>query len=338
MAGDSAEKKRLSSVYDLLYPSGNVSDSPRIVPFRIGRGKIVAVGGGKGGIGKSVITANLGIVFAGEGREVVLVDGDLGGANLHTALGISPPEVGLSDFVSGKVSRLEEVITATSYSKLSLINGARDPVGIGNLKYLQKRKLLEHIGRLKGEIVLLDLGGGTSFNTLDFFLASDLGLIVVTPEPTSIENAYRFIRAAVMRRVRSVVSSTAARELLDACISASGGECVDAPKVVFDRIKRVDRASFETIEMALARLRFAIIFNMLRDDGDYRIGEAMSKACMAYFGMKIPFLGGVPYDDSVWRSVRLKKPFFEVFPSASPSINIRHIADEIHRRLFDKGL
>src|SRR5882724_10833048 len=71
--------------------------------------RIIAVGGGKGGIGKSLVSANLGIALAQRGSSVVLVDADLGGANLHSCLGVAQPQVSLSDFVNRNVARLEDV-------------------------------------------------------------------------------------------------------------------------------------------------------------------------------------------------------------------------------------
>ena len=71
--------------------------------------RILSVGGGKGGIGKSLISANLAIALARRGKRVVLVDADLGGANLHTTLGLDLPRRTLSDFIDRKVERLEEV-------------------------------------------------------------------------------------------------------------------------------------------------------------------------------------------------------------------------------------
>ena len=102
-----------------------VSDPPdaKASPV-VARRQIVAVGGGKGGIGKSLITSSLGICLARRGRRVVLVDADLGGANLHTALGLNPPKLSLGDFINRRVSSIEEVIMETGVPNLGLISGA----------------------------------------------------------------------------------------------------------------------------------------------------------------------------------------------------------------------
>src|SRR5687768_3047212 len=163
--------------------------------------KVIAVGGGKGGIGKSLVSANLGIALAGRGASVVMLDADLGGANLHTCLGVAQPTVSLSDFIDNRVGRLEDTIVSGGVERLGLIAGAHDTLDAANPKHAQKARLLRHLRALDVDYVILDLGAGTTFNVLDFFLAADLGLVVLLPEPTSIENAYRFIKAAFFRRM-----------------------------------------------------------------------------------------------------------------------------------------
>ena len=169
--------------------------------------EIWAVGGGKGGIGKSLITGNIGITLARLKKRVLLVDADLGGANLHTTLGIGVPEMTLSDFLNRRVETIQEVIIKTSIPNLSLVSGAQDFLDAANPNFAQKARLLRHLETLDADYILLDLGAGTSFNILDFFLFADHGILVVLPEPTAIENAYRFIKSAFYRRFKKVVTA-----------------------------------------------------------------------------------------------------------------------------------
>jgi flagellar biosynthesis protein FlhG len=148
---------------------------------------IWTIGGGKGGSGKSFITANIGICLSKLGARVVLIDADLGGANLHTFLGISPPTHSLADFIKKRVKNLDEVLIPTEVPNLSLLTGAQDLLNAMDSKNVQKRKLLRSIQHLEGDYLLVDLGGGNAISVLDFFLMSDGGILVVTPEPTSIE-------------------------------------------------------------------------------------------------------------------------------------------------------
>jgi len=123
--------------------------------------KIWAVGGGKGGVGKSLIAANLGIMLARQADKVILVDLDLGGANLHTCLGVELPKYTISDFIGRHVDSIEQLIVPTTIKNLGLISGAQDLLDIANLKYAQKQRFLSKLSDLDADYVILDLGAGT---------------------------------------------------------------------------------------------------------------------------------------------------------------------------------
>ncbi|MBW2108365.1 MAG: P-loop NTPase, partial [Deltaproteobacteria bacterium] len=163
--------------------------------------RVWAVGGGKGGVGKSVVSTLLGFWLARMGKRTVLVDVDLGGANLHTLLGIKTPGRTLNDFVSKKYARLEDVAVESGEENLRLISGASDVLSLANPQFVQKLKIIQNIFKLDADVVILDLGAGATFNVLDFFLVSHKKITVLSPQPTAIQNAYGFVRNAVYRRL-----------------------------------------------------------------------------------------------------------------------------------------
>ncbi len=182
------------------------------------RRQIWSIGGGKGGIGKSLLAASVGWQLARMGRRVVLVDADLGGANLHTCLGLPTPPRTLADFIQRRVSSIEEVLTDTQAPGLRLISGAGDLLSAANIKHLQKVRVMNHVRAIDVDVVLIDLGAGTSYNILDFFLLSDVSILAVVPEPTSIENGYRFIKSALYRRLRAAAPTESVKELVEAAL------------------------------------------------------------------------------------------------------------------------
>ncbi|MBT4482588.1 MAG: P-loop NTPase, partial [Candidatus Latescibacteria bacterium] len=165
---------------------------------------IWAVGGGKGGIGKSLIASNFAIVLASLGKNVVAVDLDLGNANMHTCLGVRYPQKTLGDFLSGKVHDLNEIILDTSLYNLKFIGGSGGIMGSANPWYAQKLKLLRYLENLHVDHIVLDLGAGTSYNIIDFFLGATDHLLITTPEMTSIQSVYNFVRICMFRKLRSI--------------------------------------------------------------------------------------------------------------------------------------
>lgn len=163
--------------------------------------RIWAVGGGKGGVGKSLICANVCWVMARRGRRVLAVDLDLGGANLHTCLGVTPPKLGIGDWVEGRVTHLKQLMVPTSQAGLLHISGYNDPLKILSMMENRVEDFLHQLREMEFDEVFIDLGAGTHDLTIKFFSAADEGLLSILPEPTSVENAYRFIRALFYRRL-----------------------------------------------------------------------------------------------------------------------------------------
>ena len=186
--------------------------------------EIWAIGGGKGGVGKSLTTANISICLALMGKKVVTIDLDLGGANLHTCLGTNIPEASLSDFLNRKVSHFNDLLTPTPIKNLSIISGAQDEFGMANIKQLQKAKILNHLEEIDADYIILDLGAGTTLNTLDFFIAADKGIMTTLPEPTAIENTYRFIKSVFHRKLKLCEELIEVGHLIDKVMNAKMNE------------------------------------------------------------------------------------------------------------------
>ncbi len=291
--------------------------------------RIIAVGGGKGGIGKSMVSANLGIALAQSGARVLLVDADLGGANLHTCLGIGQPTATLSDFLLRSKAQLEEVIIPTGVANLSLVAGALDTLDAANVKYAQKQKLLRALQQQQQvDYLLLDLGAGTSFNTLDFFLVADHGVLVVLPEPTSVENAYRFVKAAFFRRLQQLETQYGIEKLVEAAMSTREGT-LRTPYDVIAEVRKADPEAAGRLERELSAFRVRLVLNQARSDADLGVGAAVASAWKKFFGLEMDVLGAIRYDDEAWRAVRKRRPVLIERPDALASQAIRNIAGRI---------
>jgi flagellar biosynthesis protein FlhG len=290
---------------------------------------IWTIGGGKGGSGKSFLTANMGICLSKLGVRVVLVDADLGGANLHTFLGISPPTLSLSDFIKKRVSHLREVLIPTAIPNLQLLTGAQDLLNAVDAKSVQKRKLVRSIQSLDSDTILVDLGAGNSSSVLDFFLMSDGGILVVTPEPTSIENTYRFLKSAFYRRLKQSVFSSPVKTLIDDAMDRKNEMGIRNPHDLIKAVKQMDEQDAQRVAEEVETFHPNLILNQVRSKKDIEIGFSIRSACLKYFGIHLHYLGYVAYDQEVSHSVRRKRPLVLENPRSRAAQCVMEIASKL---------
>lgn len=290
-------------------------------------GNIWAIGGGKGGVGKSLLTSSLGIAMAQRGKKVVLIDADLGGANLHTCLGIPQPKTSLTDFINRSVENLEDVILESGIENLQLISGAYDVLGAANPKYQQKMRLIREIRKLDVDLVLLDLGSGTNFNILDFFLISDIGIMMMLPEPTSLENIYRFIKAAFFRKLRQIIEHHNIRQVIDEAMNFKGERGIKTPYELIGEVSKIDSNAGDLIREELGRFYPKLVVNQVRNEDDARVGVTVRTTCSYYLGIDIDYVGYIPYDDMVWQSVKTRQPLLINKPDTMAARGIQKIVN-----------
>ena len=291
--------------------------------------KIWAIGGGKGGVGKSLMTANLSICLALMGHKVLAIDLDLGGANLHTCLGIPIPDKTLSDYLERKVSDIAILQTPTLIDNLSIISGAKDNLSIANMKQSEKTKILSSLEKFNADFILLDLGAGTSINTLDFFIAADKGILTVLPEPTSIENTYRFIKSVYHRKIKRLESFLEIGPLVEKIMN-SNEEKNTTPVALVEQLIEMNPKAGHHFKREMEQFLPDLIVNQTRTQADMDIGFHMSSICQKFFGIALNYVGHVEYDSIVWQSVKKRRPLLIEFPNSELVNNFDHI---IHRLL-----
>ncbi len=293
------------------------------------RKTIWAIGGGKGGSGKSFITANVGICLSRLGVRVILIDADFGGANLHTFLGISPPPLSLADFIRKRVPTLEDLLLPTAIPNLQLLTGAQDLLNATETKTFQRRKLLRSMKGLEGDYLLVDLGAGNASSVLDFFLMSDGGILVVTPEPTAIENTYRFLKSAFYRRLRQSVKSPQVRTLINTAADQRNDLGIQNPHDLMEAIQRTQEEDARRIADEIEIFRPSLILNQVRTKKDIEIGFSIRSACKKYFGIQIHYLGYVVYDHDVNHSIRNRRPLVLENPRSKAAQCVSEIASQL---------
>ncbi len=286
---------------------------------------IVSVGSGKGGVGKSVIAANLSMLLAKSGKRVVLADLDVGGADAHILFGMLNPPLTLTDFVERRVERLDEVLQPVSaHPFLHLIPGTGDTLATANLPYAKKKRLIRHFRQLAADVIIVDIGAGTSYHALDFFLMADHYLTVATPDPTSVLDLYRFIKLAAIRRVLSAFLS---RDAVSETLSDRDFSSIEE---VIQTVVETDPNARETAKGTLLRFQPHLIVN--RVSGKSRVNVLqLKKLLQEYVGGDLTMLGEIPDDPAMTRAVRSYLPVVECEPTAPASLALEKAAQMLLR-------
>ncbi len=289
--------------------------------------QIWAIGGGKGGVGKSLVASSLAYTLAKQGIPTLAIDLDLGGANLHTVLGLPPPARCLSDFLSGKTPHIKDCITETPYDHLKIIAGAKDDLNITQLSNDKKQLLMEQIRSLHHHFIILDLGAGTSQYTLDFFNMADVGIITGLPEPTSIENAYRFLKAAYYHRLHQNPRFEAIRPLIEAAMSPNNPLGIQSPTDLLNEVSFRDALLAHELRTFIKDYKPKIIMNQTRSQPDVDVGFSMKSVAKKYFGIDMDYLGYLEYEPNVWQSVRRMRPILAEYPHSRIALHVERMCN-----------
>jgi flagellar biosynthesis protein FlhG len=276
----------------------------------LNRIKLWSIGGGKGGVGKSVVSLGLGICLARLGKKVILIDGDLGGANLHTLMGVRYPHVTLEHFLLKKVPRLEDTVIQTEVEGIGLICGADDILGSANPTYSQKIRLLNQIEELPAQYVLLDLGAGSSFNLLDFFNYSPGKIVVFTSQATSLQNAYGFIKSALYRKLSKDFSKD--DEVLNLLYQTAGSNSDMPMYSIPDMLKKFKEDAPQKYDLfcrALWDFHLFLIVNMVKSSADLKSPEIIQAVSNDFLSIHPQILGQLVHDPAIEAAVNQMIPF-----------------------------
>ena len=282
--------------------------------------KLYAVASGKGGVGKTVLTSSIGVALSSMGSDVIIVDGDFGGANLHTCMGILEPEYTFFDFYSLQKDNLSQIVLDTPIENLRIISGACGTLGLANPKYFQKQRFIRELKRLPADAVFLDLGAGSSYNTIDFFLLADEKILVVTPEPTSIYEAFGFIKICLMRELnRALKNFPDALELIASDEINKPGKTQLTICDLLAKVKIINEQAYNVFTKVLDNFSPRLILNMVKDEEDLKEGKAIQAAAMELLSIHIEYLGYISYDHEVGAAVKNVKPFLLNNPKSQAS-------------------
>ena len=287
---------------------------------------IIAVGGGKGGIGKSVVCTNLAIGMALSGQKVVLIDTDFGASNLHALLGINNPAHGFQDFFNENSPNRQSLLIDTGISNLKFVSGAGDNPGSANIDANKVNTVISFIKNLEADTILLDLGPGTNFNVIDFFNISMQSVVLTTPEITSVMKTFSFIRSVLFRRISLAFQGNPEIQKL---VDHSNPANADIESYTTDLLRERFAEDFpdhlDQLNTIVKNFSPGLVVNRVRNKKDLLTGDNLLKLVKKFLKLEATYLGYIIESDQVRDSVDEMVPFLIKDPQSTPSENLQQI-------------
>lgn len=292
--------------------------------------QIIPIASGKGGVGKTTTVANLGISLARMGKTVILIDLDLGESNLHTALGIKNVKPGLGHFINRRESSFESLIQETGIDKLYLITGDSLFPGAANLPYFQKKKIIKSIQELTADYILLDIGSGSSFNVIDFFLASPESLIVTIPETTALLNSYSFIKNALFRLIFLALPPKSEERLYfnQFCTQSIEKGEISLSQLI-EAINGFDSVLSQKIHKSIKLFSPHIVFNMSLSEDESFITDKLINITQKNLNKTVKTAAKIPWVNEMRRSSIIMKPYLQLYQQSIYEESINCLSEYI---------
>lgn len=288
---------------------------------------IIPIASGKGGVGKSFFTANIAIALAEMGHPTVAVDMDMGGSNLHFFLGLPNRFPGIGDFLKTRSAELKEMLVSTEIPNLQFLPGDGLSPFMANIPHAQKIRLISHIVKLPVEYILLDLGAGTSFNTLDFFRLSRHGFVITTPEYPAIMNMMTFLKHLLLRIIEgNFTKNHYICEMLHSMYKTNKQINIGGLQ---SRIAAIDHEAGKTVTELCRKYRPRVVFNMGEHPDEIKISGQISNSLKSILSIDVDYLGFIFNDPAVRQSIKKKIPFIPYYRENMTTGNIEHIAERI---------
>ena len=269
---------------------------------------------------------NLAAGMALSGQKVILMDTDFGASNLHALLGISNPSYGFQDFFNTEIIGPKDLLLDTGISNLKFVSGAGDNPGSANIDSDSIGTVISFIKKLEADTILLDLGPGTNYNVIDFFNISTQGVVMTTPEMTSVMKTFSFIRSALFRRISL---SFQAYPDIQKMVDHSDPTSADIESYTTDLLRSKFKEKFpnhaEGLNQVINEFTPGLVVNRVRNRQDLMAGENLLKLVKKFLAVDAGYLGYIIESDRVRDSVDEMIPFLIKDPQSKPSENLQQI-------------
>jgi len=260
------------------------------------RNKIIVVASSKGGVGKSLISSSIAYYLTQHNKSVTLIDLNLASPGLHTFFNIKDPQKSTKQIISQPDIDLNELTYETSIENLKLICGCSDALGVTemveNTKFFAPR-LIESANKLFSDFVIFDMGTGLSRVEAELFLLANTGILIGTPEPTTILENFGFLKLCVLQRLEQIYKGQKKKvdTIKEAYVSYNAGINAKIKSMIRDlNVKKEPRYYNDLLQFFPE-----YIINMVHDDSDYPYALAIDVAIKEMFGLELKQMGAIPF-------------------------------------------
>lgn len=260
---------------------------------------------------------------------MVAIDTDIEGPNLHTWLGVSKPRASLADFVAGRVDSVMPLLSETAVPGLGLVAATHGNLAAAQPSPERRIELLRQLRTIPCDFVFVDCGAGAHPANIDYFLVGDEGLLVLHPEPTSVENTYTFIRAAFYRRMQLAMQKHDVRERIREAMDQRNERGIRTPLHLLQEIESIDPEEGQRFVRSMRAFRPRLIINEVASTEDIKLGFSVKKVCKQFFGIDVDYLGYLNRDSQVLAAVRHKTPLLDAYPDSDAAVYLRRVARKL---------
>lgn len=287
--------------------------------------KVFSVASGKGGVGKTSFSTNIGIRLANLGSKVLIVDADIGTANIHTLLGIKYPEKTLRDFTSGKVNNIEDALITSDYHDLKILSSAGDILSIAAPNYKERQRLINALNRLDVEYIIFDIPAGASHRAIDFFSLAPVGILIIQPIPTSLENAFAFIKNLLIRHLLRIFyhNSEMNEYLKDAIKQQQQDKPIEFPQLL-KVLEERDPGAIALFKKEVYKegTQLFVVMNSIKNSNQIQVGEKFAEIIKKHLFLETKIIGNLPYDHYMDYAISSRIPFILKYPDSNYTLEL----------------
>lgn len=298
--------------------------------------KVFSVASGKGGVGKTSFSANMGMRLADSGSKVLIVDADIGTANIHTLLGIKYPEKTLRDFTSGKVKNIEDALITTEYRDLKILSSAGDILSISAPNYKERHRLINALNKLDVEYIIFDIPAGASHRAIDFFTLAPVGILIIQPIPTSLENAFAFIKNLLIRHLLRIFyhNKEMNQYLNDAIKTQQQDKPIEFPQLL-KVLEEKDPGAIALFKKEVYKegTKLFMVMNSIKSSSQIQVGEKFIEIIKKHLYLDTKILGNLPYDHYMDYAICSRTPFILKYPDSEYTFELIKTSNKL-RKVF----